>query len=174
MLRLLPWDETGLALLHAGNTPEQKRYLGGIETQSKLRARHSRYLTYHRPGDTEILRVDLGGEIAGSVIYWLTDRNGAPSYEAGWEILAPFQGKGVGGAAVAAMLARLKLVARQRFVFATPTPDNPGSNGICRKLGFELTGVEDVEYPKGVVSPHNVWRLDLEAWEPPVAGAGRD
>ena len=40
-------------------------------------------------------------------------------------------------------------------------PDNPGSNGICRKLGFELMGVEEAEYPKGVFAPHNVWRLDL-------------
>lgn len=150
-------------MLRAGNTPEQKRYLGGIETETKLRSRQSRYLTYHRLGDTEIFRVSVAGEIAGSVIYWSTVRGGVPSYEAGWEILAPFQGKGLGAAAVAAMLARLKPAARHRFVFATPTPDNPGSNGICRKLGFELIGVEDVEYPAGVVSPHNVWRLDLEA-----------
>lgn len=169
---LLPWDETGLELLEAANTPEQKRHLGGVEPEEKLRERHQRYLTYHRPGDTEVLRVSVDGGIAGSVIYWLTQHLGEPCYEAGWEILPPFQGKGLGSAAVLAMLARLKPVARQRIVFATPAPDNPGSNGICRKLGFELMGVEDVEYPKGIVSPHNVWRLDLEAWEPPAAGAG--
>ena len=59
-------------------------------------------------------------------------------------------------------------MALHRYVYAYPTPDNAGSNGICRKLGFELTGVEDFEYPKGVVSPHNIWRLDLRAWLPPA------
>lgn len=59
------------------------------------------------------------------------------------------------------MIARLKPVATHRFVFAFPAPDNPGSNGICRRLGFELVGVEQAEYPKGVWSPHNVWKLDL-------------
>jgi hypothetical protein len=56
-LLLLPWDETGLALLEAMNTPDQKRYLGGIEPEAKLAERHARYLGYHRPGETEVLRV---------------------------------------------------------------------------------------------------------------------
>lgn len=169
----MPWDETGFELLNAANTPEQKRHLGGVEPEERLRERHQRYLTYHRPGDTEVLRVAVDGRVAGSVIYWLTQHLGEPCYEAGWEILPGFQGQGVGSAAVGAMLERLKPLAREHYVFAYPAPDNTGSNGICRKLGFEFTGVEDVEYPKGVVSPHNAWRLDLAAWPGPAAAISR-
>ncbi len=66
-------------------------------------------------------------------------------------------------------MARLRPVARHPYVFAFPTPENPGSNGICRKLGFELIALEEVEYPKGVFAPHNIWRLDLRTFAAPAA-----
>jgi RimJ/RimL family protein N-acetyltransferase len=90
------------------------------------------------------------------------------AYEAGWEISPQVQGRGIGSAATLALLAHLKAVARHRFVYAYPTPANAGSNGICRKLGFELLGSADFEYPKGMLSPHNIWRLVLSAWSPPA------
>ncbi|MBL8596874.1 MAG: GNAT family N-acetyltransferase [Devosia sp.] len=161
ILTLLPWDDAGLGLLRAMNTPEQKHHLGGVETEDKLAERQGRYLTYHRPGETEMLRIAADGEIVGSICYWETERDGAPAYETGWEVLPAHHGRGLGVAAARALLDRLRPLARHRYVFAFPTPDNPASNGICRKLGFELLGVEDTEYPTGVWSPHNVWRLDL-------------
>ena len=51
----MAWDESGLALLRAMNTPEQKRHLGGPESEARLLDRHARYLTYHRPGEVEVL-----------------------------------------------------------------------------------------------------------------------
>jgi RimJ/RimL family protein N-acetyltransferase len=108
----------------------------------------------------------LGGEVVGSVGYWVTAWQGEAAYETGWAILPAHQGRGLGASGTRAMMERLKPVARHRYVYAFPTPDNPGSNGICRKVGFELTGVEDAEYPKGVWSPHNVWRLDLTSFGP--------
>ena len=167
-IALLPWDETGLTLLRAMNTPGQKTHLGGPESEEKLLDRHARYLTYRQPGDTEMLRVAVEGEAVGSIGYWQIERASEAVYETGWEILPAQHGRGLGSAAATALVARLRPVARHRFVFAFPTPENPGSNGICRKLGFELIALEDVEYPKGVVSPHNIWRLDLSAWHPPV------
>lgn len=142
------------------NTAEQKLHLGGIETEEKLADRQRRYLTYHRPGEGEMLRIAVDGETVGSIGYWEIERDGA-AYETGWEILPAHHGRGLGAAAAKALLVQLKPIAKHRYVFAFPTPDNPGSNGICRKLGFELLGVEEAEYPKGVWSPHNVWRLDL-------------
>jgi RimJ/RimL family protein N-acetyltransferase len=38
---------------------------------------------------------------------------------------------------------------------------NEASNAICRKLGFELLGEEDFEYPPGNPIRCNDWRLDL-------------
>lgn len=158
---LLPWDERGLDLLQAMNTTEQKLHLGGVEPAAKLDDRHARYLTYHRPGDTEMVMIAYAGEIVGSTGYWQIERNDEPAYEAGWEVLTAHHGKGLGAAAVKALMSRLRPRARCRHVYAFPTPENPGSNGICRKLGFELTGVEEFEYPKGVWAPHSIWRLDL-------------
>ncbi len=140
--------------------------MGGPETEKKLLDRQARYLTYHLPGDTEMLRVACDGVIVGSIGYWETEREGEPVYETGWEILDAFQGRGIGSAAASALLARLMPLARHLYVMAFPTPQNPGSNGICRKLGFDLLGVEDIEYPLGVFSPHNVWRLDLRRPRP--------
>lgn len=158
---LLPWDDTGLDLLRACNTHEQTKYLGGPETEAKLLDRHARYLTYHRLGDTEMMRIAVNGEVVGSVGYWEIERSGEKAYEMGWAVVPTHQGQSLGASGTGAMIARLKPVATHRFVFALPAPDNPGSNGICRRLGFELVGVEQAEYPKGVWSPHNAWKLDL-------------
>lgn len=166
---LLPWDHTGLDLLRAMNNAAQKQHLGGIETEAKLLERHERYLGYHRPGAVEMLRIERSGEIVGSIGYWEITRNGAPAYEAGWEVRKPYHGLGIGRLAAEMLMARLRPVARNRHLFAFPTPENPGSNGICRRLGFEMLGLEEIEYPAGFWSPHNVWRLDLG--EPATIGA---
>jgi RimJ/RimL family protein N-acetyltransferase len=160
-LSLLPWDVTGLNLLQACNTPGQTRYLGGPETDEKLADRQARYLTYHHLGAGEMMMIALEDEIVGSVGYWETEWKGEKAYETGWAILPAHQGRGLGVAATRAIMERLKPVAMHRYVYAFPTPENPGSNGICRKVGFELLGVEEAEYPKGAWSPHNIWRLDL-------------
>jgi RimJ/RimL family protein N-acetyltransferase len=165
---LLDWDQGGLELLRALNTPEEKLHLGGPETEAKTLDRHQRYLGYHQPGETEMLRIAVDGEVVGSVGYWERDEAGEKTYEMGWELLPRVHGRGIGTAATAALLGRLQPIARHRFVYAYPTPENAGSNGICRKLGFELLGTGDFEYPKGTFSPHNVWRLGLSAWSPPA------
>ena len=108
-----------------------------------------------------MLRIELAGSTVGSVGYWELEWQGEHAYEMGWELLMPFHGRGIGSVATGLLIAELRDVARHRYVYAFPTPDNPGSNGICRKLGFELIGVSDVEYPLGTISPHNNWRLDL-------------
>jgi RimJ/RimL family protein N-acetyltransferase len=166
-LELLPWTDAGVELLKACNTPEQTEYLGGPESEAKLADRQARYLTYHQLGEGEMMMIAHDGEIVGSVGYWETEWKGEAAYETGWAILPAHQGRGLGASGTRAMMERLKPVAKYRYVFAYPTPENPGSNGICHKLGFELIGVEEAEYPKGVWSPHNVWRLDLTAFAPP-------
>src|SRR5690606_33780866 len=138
LLELLPWDERGAGLLRAMNTPEQKQHLGGPETAAKLAERQARYLTYHRPGATEMLPIATQGTIVGSIGYWQIERDGGPAYETGWEVISAAHGRGIGGTAAAMLMARLKPLARHRYVFAFPVPENAGSNGICRKLGFEL------------------------------------
>jgi RimJ/RimL family protein N-acetyltransferase len=146
------------------NAPEQMVHLGGPETEEKLFDRQKRYMTYHRPGEGEMLLIAADGEVVGSIGYWETERDGSAAYETGWGILPSRQGRGLGAGATRLLMERLKPIARHRYVYAFPTPENPGSNGICRKVGFELIAVEDAEYPKGVWAPHNIWRLDLQAF----------
>lgn len=165
----MPWDESGLALLRGLNAPDQKVHLGGPESEEKTLDRHGRYLTYHELAETEMMRIVVDGEVVGSIGYWEIERNGEPAYETGWEVLIAHHGRGIGSRAAAMIIARLKPIARHRYVYAFPTPENAGSNGICRKLGFALIATEDAEYPKGFWSPHNIWRLDLTMWTPPAA-----
>lgn len=165
-IELLDWDDRGAALLEAMNAPEQMAHLGGPESAEKLKERQSRYLTYHQFGLCEMMLVALDGEVAGSVGYWETEWKGEAAYEAGWGVLPAYQGLGLGVSAIRLLMERLRPVAKHQYVFAFPTPANPGSNGICRKVGFELMGVEEAEYPKGVWAPHNVWRLDLRTFAP--------
>ena len=160
-IALLAWDENGLAVLQALNTPEGKLHLGGPESPDKLADRHRRYLGYSPPGETECFMVAMGPDLVGSVVYWQGEDD---AYEVGWEIAPAWQGRGIGARAVTLMLHRLAPLRRHDYAFAYPTPDNAGSNGICRKLGFELIETRDVEYPRGAWSPHNVWRRDLRTW----------
>ena len=48
---------------------------------------------------------------------------------------------------------------------AYPAVDNAPSNGLCRKLGFELLGPSDFEWPpgSGTLMRCNDWRFDLFA-----------
>jgi RimJ/RimL family protein N-acetyltransferase len=50
-----------------------------------------------------------------------------------------------------------------RSVHAYPSVDNAPSNAICRKVGFELLGEYEFEYPKGHVMSCNDWRFELFA-----------
>jgi RimJ/RimL family protein N-acetyltransferase len=162
-ISLEPWDESGLALLRAMNTHEQMIHLGGPEPDEKLLERQARYLTYDTPGEVRMLRVVRAGVNVGSIGYWETEWGGETAYETGWCVVPGYHGQGIGGMAASLLLDVLRGEARHRFLYAFPLPGNGGSNGICRRLGFELTGVADFEYPKGTISPHNVWRLDLSA-----------
>src|SRR5690606_7693943 len=43
----------------------------------------------------------------------------------------------------------------------SPQARRPRLEGDLPQLGFQLIGVEELEYTEGVWSPHNVWQLDL-------------
>jgi RimJ/RimL family protein N-acetyltransferase len=79
----------------------------------------------------------------------------------GWSVLPQYQGRGLASAAVAQAIELARATKRRPAVHAFPSIDNPPSNGICRKLGFELLGEVQFEYPKGHWAPSNDWRLAL-------------
>ena len=167
--RLEPWGDGDLPLLERLlGDPVMTEHLGGPESPAKLADRHKRYLNA-KPGVVEMYRVvDEIGVAVGSVGYWeRADADEGKVFETGWAVLPEFQGRGIASVATAQVIELLRAHGKHRYLYAFPSVDNGASNAICRKLGFELTGSDDFEYPKGSgnVMRCNNWRLDLYAGE---------
>ncbi|WP_031524298.1 GNAT family N-acetyltransferase [Streptomyces sp. NRRL F-5123] len=178
-VRLAPWSEPALALLRRINTPEMRRHVGGPESEDALLARHRRYLDMPATGSGRMYAVLLAGpgtageewaageEMVGSIAYFRRDWRGEEIYETGWNVLPPYQGRGVAAAAGAALVALLRGAPRTprtpRHLHAFPSVDNAPSNALCRRLGFRLLGPCDFEYPRGsgTMMRSNDWCLDL-------------
>ena len=106
-----------------------------------------------------VVRVD--GAFAGRCGLCTTEVEGVREIELAWSVLPAFQGRGIARAATAEVIALAAADGRRRFLHAFPSVDNAPSNAICRKLGFELLGEHDFEYPKGHWMRCNDWRLTL-------------
>jgi RimJ/RimL family protein N-acetyltransferase len=162
-----PWAEGDLDLLRALlGDPEMTRYLGGPESEEKLRSRHERYLRLDEAGAMFVITVastDGAGppQAAGSVGYWEHDDHGRTTWETGWSVLPDWQGRGIAAAGTRLALDHAAADGRHRFVHAYPGVENGASNRLCEKLGFELVGSEDFEYPKGHWMRCNDWRIAL-------------
>jgi RimJ/RimL family protein N-acetyltransferase len=161
-VRLEPWGEGDLPLLQELlGDPVMMEHLGGPETAEKIAERQARY---EEPDSKQFKIVDeAGGEGVGWVGYWERDWQGRQVYEIGWSVIPAFQGRGIAGSATRMAVARASAERTHRFLNAFPSVDNGPSNAICRKLGFELIGPCDFEYPKGSTMRCNDWRLDLFA-----------
>ena len=130
-------------------------HLGGAEDDAKIVKRQASYAL----AGSKQFKVVAGGEDAGWVGYW----ERGDDYEIGWAVLPEFQGRGVAGAAAAAALERARAEQDRRFVHAFPSVDNPASNAVCRRLGFELLGAGEFEFPPGRPMLCNDWCIDLGA-----------
>jgi RimJ/RimL family protein N-acetyltransferase len=156
-VRLENWAKGDLWLVTALNgDPSMMRHLGGPESPSKLAERQAKY---EREG-SGMFKILLDGAAVGSVGYW---ERGPEAWEVGWAVLPAFQGRGLATAGTALAIDLARAERRHRFMHAYPSVENPPSNAICRKLGFELLGAEDFEYPPGSgnVLRCNDWRLEL-------------
>jgi RimJ/RimL family protein N-acetyltransferase len=80
-------------------------------------------------------------------------------------VLPEFQGRGIATTATAQAIELMKAERKHQFLHAYPSAENDASNAICRKLGFELVGLGEYEFPKdsGNIMRCNDWRLDLFA-----------
>ncbi|WP_329383439.1 GNAT family N-acetyltransferase [Streptomyces sp. NBC_01716] len=165
-VRLEPWAEEDLGLLRAANAPELMEHLGGPETEEQLLTRHWRYVTLSadRTGKGRMFRIVLlpDGEAVGNTGFWESTWQGQDVYETGWSVLGGFQGRGLAVAGTRAVVERARAEHKHRFLMAFPSVGNGASNAVCRKVGFELLGESDFEYPVGHTMRCNEWRLDLE------------
>ena len=86
------WSDADLDVLR--NTPSMKRHLGGPEAEEQLLRRHGRYVEETANGALTMYVIRRDGEGIGSVGYWPVEHDGEPVYEAGWNIVPPYQGQG--------------------------------------------------------------------------------
>jgi RimJ/RimL family protein N-acetyltransferase len=161
-VRLKTWTAADLDLLRQANSPEMTAHLGGPESEEKLLDRHQRYLELTNPAAGRMFSVLLAdGQRAATIGYWERTWRGELAYEAGWSVVPAFHGRGIATAAALAVIERVRAQHRHKHLYAFPAVGNAASNAVCRKAGFTLHGQVDFEYPKGTVSPHNNWCLDL-------------
>lgn len=130
-------------------------HLGGPETFERIEQRQR---DYEQPGSRQYAILD-GGVPAGWVGYWEREWRDERVFEAGWSVLAAHQGRGLASYATGALLARVEGEAERRAVHAFPSVDNTPSNAVCRRVGFELLGEVEFEYPKGSWLRCNDWRF---------------
>ena len=118
--------------------------------------------------DTEWIKMIVPGEasadvVAGSVALWSHGQDsGEPITEIGWMVLPEFQGRGLAKRAVRMLLELARDDGRWGFVHAFPATTNAPSNGICRSLGFQFAGEQDVTFA-GRVLRSNHWVIDPAA-----------
>jgi RimJ/RimL family protein N-acetyltransferase len=169
-IRLEPWAEGDLPLLERlMGDPAMTQHLGGPEPLDKIAERQGRYVALPDTGKGRMFKIVDGesGEAVGSVGYWERPEGDDTVYETGWSVLPEFQGRGIATTATAQAIELVKAERKHRFLHAYPSVENHASNAICRKLGFELVGLDEYEYPKdsGNIMRCNDFRLDLFARE---------
>ena len=161
MIRLEPWTPGNLALLERLlGDPAMITHLGGPETPGKIAERQARY--EQDPRQLRIVDV-ASGEGIGWVGYWEREWRDVDVFEIGWSVVPEFQGRGIAGAATRGALDAARAERYRRFVHAYPAVENGPSNSLCRKVGFELLGAHEFEYPpgSGTTMRCNDWRFDL-------------
>ena len=161
---LRPWAADDLRLLQRLlGDPEMTRHLGGPESQAAIRARHERYLVAD-PEKHGLFAVTSaggrGGRLGRLLGVGVARRAGVGVR---LERAAGAQGRGVATAAAALVIIDARRRGRHRPLHAIQSVDNAASNALCRRLGFELLGEVEVDYPTGVVMRSHDWRLDLGA-----------
>ncbi len=149
-MTLEPWGSGNLPLLERlMGDPRMTEHLGGPESPDKLRERQGRYESLEG-GDRMFKIVEVAsGAGVGSVGFWGNEWRGEQVYETGWMVVPEFQGRGIAMVATAQAIELARVDGKHRFMHAFPNVENAPSTAICRKLGFELLGVCEFEFPKG-------------------------
>lgn len=160
MIELVPWTPGDISVLVRLNAPEMTEYLGGPETGEQLERRLRRYVV-SQSSSARMFKVMEDGTAVGGVGFWERVWKGATVYETGWGTLPEFQGRGLAQKAMRTLIGIARDEGRHRAIHAFPAVDNGPSNAVCGKLGFELLGETEFEYPAGRWMRCNDWRYKL-------------
>jgi RimJ/RimL family protein N-acetyltransferase len=159
-IELEPYSDRDMPLLERSNAPEMTDHLGGPETREQLERRLRQYVAA-TTDRARMFKVIVDGVPAGGVGFWEREWQGEQTFETGWGVFPEFQGRGIATAAMELLIPMARAARSHEAMHAFPSVDNGPSNAICRKLGFELLGECQFEYPKGHWMHCNDWRLDL-------------
>ena len=107
----------------------------------------------------KMIMSDGSAQVAGTVT--LYSHEGIS--EIGWMVLPEFQGRGLAGEAVRAVLGLAGAEGRWGLIHAFPSRTNGPSNAICRSGGFSLIGEEETAFA-GSVFQTNHWVFDPSAY----------
>jgi len=163
-IRIEPWGPDDLPLVEkVMGDPRMTVHLGGPESPEKLAERQDRYAGIATTGRGRMFKVIdmVSGEGVGSVGYWDREEGGIAVWETGWNVIPEFQGRGIATEAMRLVIERARAERTHRWMDAYPAFDNHASNALCGKLGFELLGECDFEFPPGNLIHGYHWRLDL-------------
>ena len=163
VIQIKPWEYKDLDLLFRINAPEMMEHLGGSESKEQILKRHKRYLELGSKGCMFSITLLPKLEAVGSVGYWQTIWNDERVYEMGWSVLPSFQGKGIATNAVKLAIEEAAAEKKYKYIHAFPSINNPTSNAICRKFGFDFIAECEFEYPPGNFMRCHNWRLELNS-----------
>jgi RimJ/RimL family protein N-acetyltransferase len=155
--------EDDLDLYEALNSPAMMEHLGGpvsLEGMAEKLARDAEATEADRYWVLVIVPEDEPEVAIGTVSIWDHVWNGERINEIGWMVLPPFQGRGIGSAAVREALDRARMTGRWDVLHAFPPVANSRSNAMCGTLGFEMLEECDFEF-RGRLLRCNHWGLDL-------------
>jgi RimJ/RimL family protein N-acetyltransferase len=143
--------------------PHMMSHLGGAFPRERMPQKLRRdveSVETERAWIFKIIPDESSSQAAGSVCIWDNALHEETITEIGWMVLPQFQGRGVGSAAVSAILDKARSEKRWHVIHAFPSVTNAASNAICRKMGFALLEETDLDYA-GRMLRCNHWRLNL-------------
>nr|WP_200933334.1 GNAT family N-acetyltransferase [Leifsonia sp. Leaf325] len=134
---LKPWAADDLETLRRSNAPEMMTYLGGPETEEKLRTRHERYLRLGRDGEAHMFRIVTPEhpQGVGVIGYWNAVHDDAAVYETGWSVEPGYRARASarehssqystmpGSSAAGARCTRIRAPTTRRRTRSAPRPE---------------------------------------------------
>ena len=160
MVELQAYLDADLALTEAMESDSRvMRHLGGRSAPEAIVDAHRRRLA--DPWWFKIVAEPAGPGV-GTIGVWETTHHDASVWETGWMVLPEHQGRGIATMALGLLIERVKAEPRFDSLHAFPGVDNPASNALCRRFGFELLEQESFEF-RGHTLHCNHWRLETPA-----------
>jgi len=160
-VRLVDYTDDDLGFsIRIETDPRVMTELGGPRTVEAIERVHPKRVAQNRDDGIWQKIVTDEDEDAGQIGVWCSEHDGEEIWEVGWMLLADFHGRGLGSAALAELIERMRAAGVYDVVHAFPGVTNGPSNGLCRKFGFELLGELELDF-RGATLRANHWRLAL-------------